>query len=113
MPAIGDIYTAQIFYKGLCGTYKTRPVLVLNELNNGWCTIVEITSVAPKKPPGYFDSFKEPILKWKVCGLNEPSYVKCNINNIHNVEVIRLRNKIGKMEYDDFINIVNKIVNYN
>ncbi|MDD3833616.1 MAG: type II toxin-antitoxin system PemK/MazF family toxin [Oscillospiraceae bacterium] len=100
-----------IYYKGRSGNCKVRPVLVLNTLNNGWCTIVEITSVAPKNPPGYYDLFKEPILKWKECGLDEPSYVKCNSNNIHNVEEIRLRNKIGKVDYNDFINIVDKIVN--
>ena len=83
MPDSGDVYTATIYFKGLSGNCKIRPVLVLNDLKNGWYTIAEITSVAPKNPPGYYDLFKEAIIKWQECGLDEPSYVKCNNNNIH------------------------------
>ncbi|MDD2402175.1 MAG: type II toxin-antitoxin system PemK/MazF family toxin [Clostridia bacterium] len=110
MPDIGDIYTAIIYFKGHSRNFKVRPVLVLNDLNNGWYTIAEITSISPKNPPGYYDLYKEPILNWQECGLNEPSFVKCK--NIHNVEEIRLHNKIGTMNYNDFINIVDKILIY-
>lgn len=110
MPNIGDIYTAIIYYRGSSGNSKLRPVLVINDLRNGFYTIAEITSVPPKNPPGYYDGFKEPIIKWQECGLDEASFVKCKSNNIHNIEGIRLHQHIGSIDSVDFSNIINKII---
>ena len=112
MPNIGDIFTALIYYKGQSGPAKARPVLVVNDLGNDWYTIVEITSVPPKSPPGYYDGFKEPIKNWWECGLDQQSYVKCSPNNVHNVEGIRLHQHIGTMNTDDFDYITDKIIEY-
>lgn len=111
MPDSRDIYTVRIYYKGQSGTFKSRPILVINELGNGWYTIAEITSVPPKDPPSYYDQLKEPIIKWDECGLDKPSFIKCK--NIHNIEGSRLYQQIGIMDTDDFINIINKIDTYN
>lgn len=113
MPGIGDIYIAIIYYKGLSGNSKPRPVLVLNDLGEGYYTIAEITSVPPKNPPSYFDDFKVPIAKWQECGLDEASFVKCNNNNIHNVEGIRLHQYIGSISPVDFNHIIDKILTCN
>ena len=110
MPKIGDIYTAIIYYRGSSGNSKPRPVLVINDLGSGFYTIAEITSVPPKNPPSYYDGFKESIIKWKECGLDEASFVKCKDNNIHKVEGIRLHQYIGSIDPNDFNNIINKIL---
>lgn len=107
MPNSKDIYLVRMYYKGQSEAFKSRPVLILNNLGNGWVTIVEITSVPPKQPPSHYDKFKEPIIKWKQCGLANPSFIKCK--NIHNIEISRLFKKIGIMEDDEFINIIDKI----
>lgn len=109
MPEIGDIYKVQIFFEGASGPYKSRPVLILDyDDNNKNYTIVEITSKAPKDPPGYYDFAKEEIKNWKDYGLDKPSYVKCK--NISNVNGLRLYEKIGTMKNtDEFNHIVDRI----
>lgn len=109
---IGDICIARIYYRGTSGPFKDRPVLILNNDNNGLFTIVEITSVAPKKPPKYYDTVKEEIKGWQEYGLDDPSWVKCK--NVHNVFSPRFYNKIGTMkDTEEFEHIVNKIDEYN
>lgn len=105
---IGDICIAKIYYRGTSGPFKYRPVLILNTDDNGWCTIAEVTSVAPKKPPGYFDTYKEEIKDWQKYGLDDPSWIKCK--NIHNVENPRFYRKIGTMKNtEEFERIVDRI----
>jgi len=111
MPESRDIYIVRIYYKGQSGTFKSRPILILNNLGNGWVTIAEITSVPPKQPPSYYDKYKEPIIKWAKYGLTELSFIKCK--NIHNIEESRLYRKIGTIDEDEFINIIDKIDSYN
>lgn len=111
MPDSKDIYLVQIYYKGQLGAFKSRPVLILNTLGNGWVTIAEITSVPPKKPPSHYDKFKEPIIRWDAYGLANPSFIKCK--NIHNIETLRLFKKIGIMDDEEFMNIIEKIDLYN
>ncbi len=50
----GDIFVTKINYSGDKGPYKLRPVMVLN-VNEEDVTIVEITTVPPKNPPGFYD----------------------------------------------------------
>lgn len=107
MPDSKDIYLVRIYYTGQSGAFKSRPVLILNNLGNGWVTIVEITTVPPKQPPSHYDKFKEPIIRWAQYGLAYPSFIKCK--NIHNIEISRLFQKIGIMADDEFINIIEKI----
>jgi len=111
MPESRDIYLVRIYYKGQSGTFKSRPVLILNTFSNGWVTIAEITSVPPRQPPSYYDKYKEPIVKWTRYGLTEPSFLKCK--NIHNIKESRLSCKIGTFDEDEFINIIDKINSYN
>ncbi|MFA6808921.1 MAG: hypothetical protein WCR27_08000 [Eubacteriales bacterium] len=109
IPDVRDVYTAIIYYKGLKGDKKLRPVVIINMIDSKRCTIAEITSVPPKDPPNYFARFKEPILKWQECGLDKASWVKCFKENIHNINVNRLHQYIGTMNYQDFINVVKNI----
>lgn len=103
-----DIYTATIYYVGNSGDSKDRPVLILDEADEfGFVLIAEITSVPPKNPPTYYDGFKEEIKKWQEYGLNERSFVKCK--NTHQVEEDKLINKVGTMDYDEFVHIVEQI----
>ncbi|HBW38769.1 type II toxin-antitoxin system PemK/MazF family toxin [Desulfosporosinus sp. BICA1-9] len=106
MPERRDIYTAIIYYRGQSGASKLRPVVILNELENNIVTIAEITSVPPKKNPGFYDKFKEEIVNWEKCGLAEPSWVKCFKENTHNINIGRLHDKIGVMDSQDFENAV-------
>lgn len=110
MPDSKAIYLVRIYYKGQSGIFKSRPVLILNNLGNGWVTIAEITSTPPKQPPSHFDKIKEPIIKWAEYGLTNPSFIKCK--NLHNIEISRLYQKIGIMEDDEFFNIIEKIYSY-
>ena len=82
MPDPRDIYLVKIYYKGQTGTFKTRPVLLINNLANDWVTIAEITSVPPKLPPSYYDKFKEPIINWIDCGLTSPHILNARISTI-------------------------------
>ena len=108
MAESGDIYKVTIYYEGTFGPYKPRPVLILNSNDEGNYTIAEITSIPPKNPPGYYDSFKEEIVDWEEYGLDKPSYVKCK--NIYNVEGLRLHQKIGTMKDTvEFERIIDKI----
>jgi mRNA interferase MazF len=111
MPELGDIYKIRIFFKGTFGTYKSRPVLVL-EYDNDNCLIAEITSIPPKNPPGYYDLVKEKIKDWEKYNLDKLSYVKCK--NVYYIENSRLYEKIGSMkDTDEFRYIVSKIYEYN
>lgn len=111
MPNKGDIYSANVFYQKTSGPSKARPVLIINDNSIGGYTIVEITSISPKDPPGYYDKFKEEIKKWSKYGLHEKSYVKCR--NIHNIKGVRFIKYIGTVDSDEFEHIVNKIVEAN
>jgi mRNA interferase MazF len=110
VPFTKEVFITKVYFKGQTGIYKTRPVLILNYDDvRDVCTLVEITSVAPKDPPKYYDTFKEEIMYWELCGLDEKSYVKCK--NVHNVHGLELNQKIGIMHDDDFYRIVEKIIN--
>ena len=113
MPEKRDIYTAKIYFNGRAGAGKLRPVVILNDFSNGWYTVVEITSISPKDPPSHFDSFKEPIIKWQECGLDESSWVKCHKSNRHNIESERLHKNIGIMDVEDFYNTIVSIYTKN
>lgn len=108
MPDKGDIYSIKVFYQGTTGPYKTRPVLIINNTPDKKYTIIELTSVSPKDPPGYYDRFKEKVEKWDKYGLDKQSYVKCK--NIHNVEDVDFLEYIGTMDLDEFERIIDKIV---
>ncbi len=109
---IGDICIARIYFEGTSGLFKDRPVLILNSDGKGSYTIVEITSVAPKDPPGYYDTFKEEIKDWQKYGLDEPSWVKCK--NVHNPQNLKFFGKIGTMKNtEEFERIVDRIDEYN
>jgi mRNA interferase MazF len=112
IPSIQDIYLMRVYFKGVSGDFKVRPVLIIDfDEELLLFTIVEITSVPQKIPPGHYDKFKEPITNWQESGLDEPSYVKCT--NIHRVEPKRLHKKIGSLNTLDFNNIIEKITFYN
>lgn len=112
MHEIGDVCLVRIYYKGTEGQSKLRPVLIFNaDEESNLVSIVEITSIPPKNPPTFYDRFKEQIMDWNTCGLNQSSYVKCK--NIHRIDRSRLIQKIGTIEEDDFIRIIEKIVEYN
>ena len=111
MVEIGNIYVMKVYFKEESGDFKDRPVLVFNQDETGLYTVVEITSVPPKNPPGFYDGFKEEIKKWQKCGLDQPSYVKCK--NTHRVEEEKLYKLIGTMSVDDFNNIIDKLTEYN
>ncbi len=111
-PCIKDIYLMKVYFKGVSGDYKIRPVLVIDyddELQ--LYTIVEVTTVPPKSPPGYYDKFKEPINDWQKSGLDDPSFVKCK--NIHRAEQKRLVKRLGSLNAADFKGIIEKIILYN
>ena len=111
MSLVSKIFKVKIYFQGTSGPYKSRPVLVIDyDSESNLCTIAEITSVPPN-PTGFLEKFKEPIIHWRQCGLVKPSYVKCK--NIHRVDKSRLFEQIGTMNADDFIHIVEKIVEYN
>lgn len=111
MSLVSKIFKVKIYFQGTSGEYKSRPVLVIDyDQENDLYTIAEITYIPPN-PTGFYEKFKEPIIHWRQCGLVKQSYVKCK--NIHRVEKSRLFEQIGIMNADDFIHIVEKIVECN
>lgn len=110
MTDIGEVYLVKIYFKGQEGDNKLRPVVIINiddeKIIN---TIAEITSIPPNG--SYYSQFKEKIKEWQQCGLDKISYVKCR--NVHNVDNDKLFQQIGIMAEDDFIRIIDKIVEYN
>lgn len=55
IPSIQDVYLMRVYFKGVSDDFKVRPVLLIDfdeELQ--LFTIVEITSVSPQMPPGYY-----------------------------------------------------------
>jgi len=110
MVSPGDIWITKISFSNKTGQYKNRPVLVLYVKGED-AVIAEITSVPPKKTPGYYDFAKEKIRGWKTYGLNEPSFVKCK--NLHTVNISLLHKLIGKMHVSEFEKIESFILKHN
>lgn len=112
MAEIRDIFIVKIYYEDDCNKWKHRPIVIVNKIqNNDLYVISEITSQSPKKPPSFYDQFKEPIVKWKKSGLNKMSFVKTN--KIYKVSGDKLYKKIGVMDTDDYIRIVKRIIEVN
>lgn len=111
MAESGDIYKVKIYFEETSGEFKSRPALILIYNDSSHYTIAKITSVPPKDPPTYYDSFKEEIIGWKEYGLDKPSYVKCK--NTHNVDDLELYEKIGTMkntkEFERIVNRINEV----
>lgn len=112
MADIGDVYTGFIYFKGNTGDHKDRPFLIIDYVDELY-TIVEITSVEPKNPPGYFDTCKQYLEDWSVAGLEDPSWAKCHKNNIHRIDEIRFHKYLGSVTSDDFFTIFKKITEVN
>ncbi|WP_077212374.1 type II toxin-antitoxin system PemK/MazF family toxin [Bacillus dakarensis] len=108
MAKVGDVYKVRIYFKGKSGTNKPRPVLIIDQ-DEEYFTIVELTSVEPKEPPGYFDNCKQKIVDWVRAGLDEESYAKCHKGNIHRVEESRLFEYLGTLTANDLINVLEKV----
>jgi mRNA-degrading endonuclease toxin of MazEF toxin-antitoxin module len=107
---IGNIHLARIYYRGRSGASKIRPVVVIREQGNrGLYTIIEVTSVAPKQHPGFFDRYKEKVGHRGSTGLVEESYVKCHHDNIHRVKEYRLHKRLGRIEQEDVHRILLRI----
>lgn len=111
MVNFGETHTAEVYFKGTSGTHKRRPVLIVDDSEEGLITFAEITSTEPDDPPKYFDRFKVEIKDWKVAGLDRRSWVKCHRENVHRVSKDRMIKKIGKVESQVMSDVLDKIVN--
>ncbi|ABR48283.1 hypothetical protein Amet_2124 [Alkaliphilus metalliredigens QYMF] len=112
MDNFGDLYLVRIAFDDNPHVAKNRPVFLVNHLSESKLyTIAEITKSSPKRPPTYFDQYKEPINKWKQAALDKKSYVKTH--KLHNVGYDKLFRKIGETAQEDAIRIVNRIVEVN
>lgn len=111
MPKFGELHTANMYYKGNSGTYKRRPVLIIDDSEEELITIAEITSEEPNSPPKYFDSFKVEILDWNAAGLEKQSWVKCYKGNVHRVPKDRAIRYIGVVDDSTMVSVLDKIYN--
>ena len=113
MIVFGELYLAKVYYKGTTGPYKERPVLIVDdsEYETGLITFAELTGTEPNNPPKYFDKFKVEIHDWKTTGLDEQSWVKCYIGNIHRVHKSRMLKKIGAVNLGVMTEVLEKIIN--
>ena len=68
-PQIWDIVKARIYFDDMLA-YKDRPVLVLDEVYNLYCSL-KITSNIERKGLGEYN-----IKLWKAAGLNKPSNIR-------------------------------------
>lgn len=107
----GELHTANVYYRGTDGTFKRRPVLIVDDSEEELIIIAEITSEGPNEPPKYFDKFKVEILDWKTAGLDKPSWVKCYIENVHRVLKDRVVKYIGVVEDSTMVSVLDKIYN--
>lgn len=111
MPSIGDIYLVRVYFDGRSGVNKSRPVLIINaqpEFN--LYTVVECTSVPPKEG-SYYGQFKVKLLHWREYGLNQETYIRCK--NTHRIEGKRLYKKLGSMNEGEFLQVIEKIIEWN
>lgn len=111
MVSFGETYTAEVYFKGTSGKSKRRPVLIVDDTEDGVITFTEITSSKPKDPPGYYDGFKVEITDWQSAGLEEPSWAKCHKGNVHRAPKDRIIKRIGSVNNEVMTNVLTKIVN--
>lgn len=105
--SFGELYLAKVYYKGAKGSYKDRPVLIVDDSEEDLVTFAELTT----KPPKYFGTFKVEVYNWKTAGLDKQSWVKCYIGNIHRVHKSRMFNKIGLVNPNVITEVLEKIIN--
>lgn len=108
---VGHLFTVKLYYSGTSGQYKVRPVLIVDNSDYPMVTIAEITTTKPNIPPKYFDRFKVEVKDWRTTGLREQSWVKCYRGNVHRVNRNRLKKRIGSVNEETLINVLNTIVN--
>ena len=111
MVSFGEAYTAKVYFKGVNGTYKKRPVLIVDDSEEGLITFAEITGTKPSVPPKYYDRFKVEIVDWQSVGLNEQSWVKCHKGNLHRVSKDRMIHRIGRVGNEVMEEVLTKIIN--
>lgn len=116
MVEIGSICCIKLYYTGLTGESKVRPVLVIDaDYENNLYTIVKITSVGPKNPPTYHDRYKIEIQNWKQYGLDKQSWVKINDENIYRVSGDKFVKILGAMDVhnpkSEFYSILAELLN--
>jgi hypothetical protein len=107
MTVPGEVYVTKIAYEDDPTTFKWRPVLVINSLE-GVSTIVEISSIPPRNPPTFHDTFKVPIRDFVKAGLRKKSFVRTHM--VYNVEDICLRGPAGIIDNDELINIQARVL---
>jgi hypothetical protein len=65
------LYLVKVYFQGTSGSFKKRPILIIDDSEAPLVTFAEITSQGPGDPPKYFDSFKEELKTWQSFGLDK------------------------------------------
>lgn len=110
MAKFAELHIAKVYYKGNDEKFKLKPVLVIDDSEEGLCTIAEVTSEEPDKNK-YFETFKIEIPEWQSIGLDKKSWVKCHPENVRRIPISRIANCIGRITSKTMINVLSKVTN--
>lgn len=73
---IGDIFYLEIAYEDDPSQSKKRPVIIIDESEDGIFLLVSTTSKPRNNTLTFHDRYKIPILNWQKSGLKKPSWCK-------------------------------------
>lgn len=103
----GEVFYAYVEHIENDGQGKTRPVLALKDPETDGWLVLKITSRIDKKlnhKYGYMLS------DWEKCGLDKPSIVKCNREDIRDIQPDNITKKIGELTTRDLKGLLVKFI---
>ena len=102
-PKIWDIIKAKVYFDDSMN-YKERPVLVLDEINNVYCSL-KITSNTERQGLSEYG-----IMLWKEAGLNKKSNIRLNKFFVLNSNSII--GKYGILQVEDRKNLIKQMYDF-
>jgi len=100
--SIGEIYRERVRYQEDSTKWKSRPVVIVSVSRDVVLAVAaSFTSIGPKNPPNYYDSFKFKVVHWQHANLDKPSWIKTHPGNLLELYIADLSVPVGFLHPDD------------
>lgn len=110
---VGDLFYFDVAYEDDPSKFKTRPVLVIEEMEDDFLLLVSTTSIKRNIPMKWYDYYKIPIPNWRKANLKDPSWCRGRIlikeKRTVVESLISVEDYIGKIHPHDFNYIIDEI----
>lgn|SRR5699024_28418 len=110
---IGDLFYFDVAYEDDPSTFKNRPVLLLQELENSSLLLISTTTTKRNNPLEWYDKYKIPIHNWRKTGLREASWCQGRklivMPRVEVESLIDANDYIGRIHPEDFNFIIEEI----